>query len=103
MRLLRYALATLFFVLFGCTQPTSPGPPSLQVAPPEYYSRTLHYIVRERYRGRTVHRTYDIPVRVFHTTGDVQVAPEEDALAVDTNRQLTVIQWRLDQAKRGLP
>ena len=90
----------LVLLLAACTATAPPpGPASLQIVPPEYYSRTLHYKIQERHRGRTIERTYDIPVRVETKTGEVQI----DEKMAETQRQLGVIEQHIEQMKGSLP
>lgn len=87
-------------LLAACAeQPASPvAPASLGTVAPEYYSRTLHYTVRERHRGRVIQKAYDIPVRVERKTGEIQIQQEDAAV----NHQIDVIQQRIDHMKGGL-
>jgi hypothetical protein len=98
---MRYVVAGIFLILAACAAPPSaPGPASLQVVAPTYYSRTLHYIVRERRSGRVVERAYDIPVQIETKTGEVRV--QEPPAATAEDRQIGVIQRRLENMKERL-
>lgn len=91
-------IVPLLLLLAACNSPMFPppaGPPSLQIVPPEYYSRTLNYTVSRRYRGRVVSHTYKIPVRVYRESGEVQI---ED----DHKKQFEVIQNRIKGLRNSL-
>jgi len=92
----------LLLLLSACAPQVPVWPASLQLVPPDFYSRTLRFTVEEHRRGRAVKRTYYVPVQVDRRTGDVRVTREARPGANGIERQLRVIQERIERLQERI-